>query len=159
MTERVRARRLRLQETCLLWGKEWLERLLWLLLLLSLQTERVRSTHRHRSVLWHEEARGLRLQLWLPECLCAEHGTSHHLLLLERVLHGLIVEIGCCWAAVTLAKLKYTSRRLNSPVCLWVEHRLLLRLDSAEEVDQGLLPRSFRPRIRLFRRTSLCRFW
>lgn len=94
LTERVRSRHLGLQESCLLWREERLELLLLLLLGLRLQTKRICASHGHSSLLWHEEAGRLCLHLRLAKCLSAEHRTRHHLLLLERILHGLILEIG-----------------------------------------------------------------
>ena len=94
LTERVCSCHLGLQESCLLRREERLELLLGLLLRLRLQTKRICASHGHRSLLWHEEACGLGLHLWLAKRLCAKHRTRHHLLLLEWILHGLILEIG-----------------------------------------------------------------
>ena len=94
LTERVCSCHLRLQESRLLWRKERLELLLGLLLRLRLHTKRICATHRHRSLLRHKEASGLCLHLRLAKRLSAKHCTCHHLLLMEWILHGLILEIG-----------------------------------------------------------------
>lgn len=144
LTERVCSRHLELQEPRLLGSNERLELLLWLLLLLRLQTKRICPTHGHRSLLWHQETSRLYLHLRLAKRLSAKHGTRHHLLLVKRILHGLILEIGCCWTIGALALAKREHCTLNSPVRLRVEHRMLFCLDSTEKIHHGLLPLRFR---------------